>query len=97
MRRRNEGCEIVGTAVMTCEESALFLKVAIKNGLDTDEALADMKMMDAIFHMHRLQLVCAPLTNKTASGRFRKDSTFQANLEKIIDARMIGAFKYDHD
>jgi len=48
MRTQYIGCSKYGTAVMPKEDVLSFVEITVNNGSDIAEALADMRMIDAL-------------------------------------------------
>lgn len=86
------GCEKYGTEVMKMDEVLLFLETAVENGSDVDEAIQDMRMIDALMKMKQLHLVVHGNINTTRAGNSRKGSSLSNSLISIIDGRVKGAF-----
>jgi hypothetical protein len=81
-----------GLSKMKDEDALLFLETAVENGSDVKEAIEDLKMIDAIFHMKDLHFATMAHTQRTPKGRFRKNSTLLSAIEGVVDARLNGQF-----
>jgi len=73
-----------GLSKMSDEDALLFLHTSVENGSEVSEAIADLKMIDSIFHMKDLHFATMANTQKTPTGRFRKNP-HENTLNTIID------------
>lgn len=78
--------------VMTDMEVLTFVETAIENGSDPNEAIADFRMIDALFEMRKLYVAQGHHVQKTRSGNYRRGSTMSNFLEMAIEGRMNGQF-----
>lgn len=76
------------TQEMKDNEAALFLKIAMKNGSDADEAIKDMQMIDTLLAVPKLYLAVKANITKTAKGNIRKNSNLYHLMHNIIDGRL---------
>lgn len=81
-----------GLSKMKDSDALLFLESAIENGNDVDTSIADLKMIDAIFHMKDLHFATIGNTQRTKTGRIRKNATVLDAIESVLDARLNGQF-----
>lgn len=87
---QHQGSEKYHTSVMRDDEVLLFVEAALENAHDANEAIQDMRMMDAMLQAQRLCIATKPYVTKTATGRFRKKSGFPDMMESILNARVEG-------
>lgn len=77
------------------DEFLIAVEVALENNCDDmREALADARCIDHLLKVKKLNRAVTVHVKKTGKGHVRKGVGFYDDLEKIIEARMNGAF-YD--
>lgn len=86
----NIGSEKFGTEVMKDEECLLFADACLENGSSVQDAISDMRMIDAMLHAERLHLMVGKQVQRTRAGYYRKGSGLSYTFEKIIEARADG-------
>lgn len=83
-----EGKMKYDTQIMKDDEVVLFCEAAMENGSGAEEAIADMRMIDAMLYMERLHLMVYGQVKKTAAGHYRKGTSLYDSLERILDGRL---------
>jgi hypothetical protein len=92
-KRKLLGSEKYSTDVMREDEVVLFVEAALpENDNDIAEAVADMRMVDAMLQMQRLHKAVHVYVRKTGTGYTRKGMGFHDSLSRILDGRIEGAF-----
>lgn len=86
------GSEKYGTMEMKTDEVVLFVESCVENGSPMKEAVADMRMLDALLYSKRLHTVVHGHIKTTSRGHYRKGSTLYDTMVGIIDGRAKGAF-----
>jgi homoaconitase/3-isopropylmalate dehydratase large subunit len=89
-----KGCEQAGTTEMNAEECLVFIDTALQNGSTANEAIQDMRMIDAMVSISKLHMIVFPHVRKTGRGYSRKAMGFRDQLERILEARIDNAFDY---
>jgi len=82
------GSEIFGTQVVRADEALLLVQTATENGATLETAYDDMKMIDDLFLVQRYFFATLGETNRTATGRIRKNSNLSHALDSVINARV---------
>ena len=74
-----QGSDMFGTQIMRTDEAMLYLKSAMKEGVPADELMLHLAALDDMLLMQRRRSI--DFKNQfTATGRKRKDATFQSLL-----------------
>lgn len=77
-----------GQEVMTDEECILFMQVCLENGMEPEEALMDLKMIDNLFLVKRNWIAVHPQIKKTPAGFYRKNVSLYDCYDSVLNARM---------
>lgn len=88
MNRNTLGSEIFGTHIVRADEALLLVQTATENGATLETAYDDMKMIDDLFLVQRYFFATLGETNRTATGRIRKNSNLSYALDSVINARI---------
>lgn len=77
------------TEIMKDEEVLLYVETAIENGSSPQEAIADMRMIDTLLAVERNHILAFGSVNRTAAGRYRRNSTLVHALDSVVTARAL--------
>lgn len=81
-----------GLEKMKDSDALLFVQTSVENGNEIKESISDLKMIDAMFHMKDLHFATIGNTQRTKTGRIRKNATLLDALDNVLEARLNGQF-----
>jgi hypothetical protein len=76
------------------EEATLLAESMFESGRDVETVLQDIRCIDALLAMEKQYILCQGVVRKTARGYYRKNSGISDDFERIIEARVNGAFNW---